>query len=92
MNIDKIKAFTEQTSISPSEKERDKKKILSSETDKSGEIGDSNLIKKISIESKEIDTNKIQQIKQKIEQGYYNRDDVKKEAIENLLNFLDIRG
>ncbi|MFA5031420.1 MAG: hypothetical protein WC614_00220 [bacterium] len=91
MNIDKIKHFSEQVTL-PSEKERIGKRVVPSETDKSNENEDSSSIKKITFASEEIESEKIKQIKEKIKQGYYNRDDVKKEAIENFLNFLDIRG
>ncbi|MDD5530192.1 MAG: hypothetical protein PHX21_09210 [bacterium] len=87
MGIDKIKGIIDESKVSPSKsKNTDKGKAT---TDSNSVGGDINGTQKVIFESLDIREDKIAEVKERINQSFYDRDDVKKEAVENLLNIFN---
>jgi hypothetical protein len=88
MGIDKIKGIMDESKVSPSEKSKNtgKSRVITQENNVSGDI---NGTQKVIVESLDIREDKIKEVKERINQDFYNRDAVKKEAIENLLNIFN---
>lgn len=87
MGIDRIKSITDQSDISPSDKSRGTKGNTSA-TNKNDPNADINGTNKTIFEPVNIRNDRIKEVKDKINQGYYNKTDVKKEAINNFLDIL----
>ncbi|MFA5033629.1 MAG: hypothetical protein WC614_11500 [bacterium] len=85
MGIDKIKSIIDESKVSSSKSKSTDKAT----TDRNSANGDINGIQKVLFESLDIREDKIREVKERINQNFYNRDDVKKEAVENLLNIFD---
>ena len=68
-------------------KNEDKVEISSEAKEKLRHKQEMELLKLLNEESSELREEKIQEVRERIKEGYYDKESVKKEAINNLLNF-----
>lgn len=99
MEINKIKHLADELRVVPQDKQKveqtaDKGKgeqpFAPTKADKFKRSDEVSLAKDLISECTEIRREKINEVRARIREGYYNQEEVIKEAIENLLTFLEI--